>query len=1088
MQGVFAPDGTRSHACGVGEFAKERFCGASQASQGARQRTTEEDERPQVVEARLGTGRTRFGEESLMSSLTLKMLVVALVVAASAATPARGGEPVEQFVSALRGQKFYDEALDYLQLLETKARLPADVRQQVAYQRGVTLAEIATRQGDVKTREQLFARAAESLAAFQNQAPDHPLAAAARNQLASLTIDRARLDIQSARETQDKKKLVAARAALEQARQHLNDAEKHFDAQLGKLPKLIAPEDAEQQAQKRQLADGLSHLRLLRASIDFEQAETFAAGSADAKKHLKAAAEDYAKLFEAYRTRSVGLVARLSEGRCYQQLEQFKQALGCFGELMELPTSDETRVLKTKSTRYALECWTKDSQKKFQEAVEAGERWEKELGAGQTDADALAIRYLTAVAYQAQAKSLPAKDPTRKKLTGFARQYVGSVADHPGEYQRPAKMMLVALAGGKETKPARRGTPTFAEVFEQSREALEKMQIAAAQLEVARGEKNQEKVALLEKQKGDATAQALELLRVAVTKSDAKTPIEDLNSARYYLCFLAWDAGQYYDAAVLGEFLARNYGETSSGQQGAKIALAAYVRLFGEAKGDDKQFEQANVERISQLIFKRWPNQAESDEAALTLLNLAASQNDVDRAVGYLSKIVPESPRRGAAELRAGQALWSAYLRTSRAPEDTRPPQEKLDAMKSRSQEILAQGIARFEKAGEVDAALATAVLSMAQICVETGQPDKAISWLENAKLGPLTLVKAKHPAVARDVFATEAYKMALRAYIAVTPQQLDKAEQAMDALEKLAVASGDAKAGENLTAIYISLGRELGQHLEELRKSKKTKELAAVSKAFEVFLDRVTKRDAGGSYTSLNWVAETYCSLGRGYDQEGSPVTPQSRLYYQKAAAAYEKMLELATKDPKYKDQPDALIALRLRTADCQRRGGEYDRAIQNLVGILKDKPALLTAQVQAAETYQAKGTIDSTGYALAITGGSPGRDGKNVVWGWGKLSKMMASDPKFEEQFHQARLNMAQSRLKYALVQTDADKRTKILNAAKQDLWFTYKLHPTLGGEATLARYDGLLKQIQKNLGEKEAGLAEFKQRDQKSETPAT
>lgn len=1020
-----------------------------------------------------------------MSSSTLKMLALVLLALAA---PARGVEPVEQFASALRGQKLYDEALDYLQLLEAQGQLPADLKLQVAYQRGVTLAECAAAQGDAKTREQLFARAAESLDEFQRQAPDHPLAATARNQLASLAIDRARLEIPAAREAQDEKKLAAARAALEQARGHLDNAEKQFEEQLGKLPKLIAPEDTEQQALKRQLADGLAHLRLLRASIDFEQAETFDAGSKEAQKHLKAAAENYAKLFENYRTRTVGLVARLSEGRCYQRLGQFKQALGCFGELMDLPTSDETLPLKTKSTRYALECWTHEGQKKYQEAIEAGQRWEKVLGQRQTDSDALAIRYLTAVAYQAQAKSLPAKDPDRKRLTGFARQVVGSVADHPGEYQRPAKMMLVALAGGKEGKPARRGTPTFAELFEQARAALEKLQIATAQLETARAEKDQGKIASLEKQKAEAAAQAGELLRLAVSKSDAKTPIEDLTSARYYLCFLAWDAGQYYDAAVLGEFLARHYGDTSSGQQGAKISLAAYVRLYGEAKGDDKQFEQANVERIAALIFKRWPNQAESDEAALTLLNLAASQSDVDKAVGYLNKIAADSPRRGAAELRAGQTLWSAYLRASREPEDSRPPQEKLDAMKSRSQEILAQGIARFDKAGEVDAALATAVLSMAQICVETGQPDKAIAWLENAKFGPQTLVKAKHPAVARDVFATETYKMALRAYIAVTPQQLDKAEQAMDALEKLAAASGDAKAGETLTAIYISLGRELGQHLEELRKSKKTKELAAVSKAFEVFLDRVTKRDSGGSYNSLNWVAETYCSLGRGYDQDGVPVTPQSKLYYQKAATAYEKMLELAAKDPKYKDQPDALIALRLRTADCQRRGGEYDRAIQTLVGVLKDKPTLLTAQLQAAETYQAKGVIDPNGYALAITGGSPGRDGKNVVWGWARLSKMMASDPKFTEPFHQARLNMALARMKYALAQQESDKRTKILNAAKQDLWFTYKLHPDLGGETTLDRYDDLLKQIQKNLGEKETGLAEFQARDKQPETPAT
>ena len=57
----------------------------------------------------------------------------------------------------------------------------------------------------------------------------------------------------------------------------------------------------------------------------------------------------------------------------------------------------------------------------------------------------------------------------------------------------------------------------------------------------------------------------------------------------------------------------------------------------------------------------------------------------------------------------------------------------------------------------------------MAQICVETGQPDKAIAWLEHPKFGPLTLVKADSPVAAREGFATETYKIALRAYIAVS-------------------------------------------------------------------------------------------------------------------------------------------------------------------------------------------------------------------------------------------------------------------------------------------------------------------------------
>ena len=67
---------------------------------------------------------------------------------------------------------------------------------------------------------------------------------------------------------------------------------------------------------------------------------------------------------------------------------------------------------------------------------------------------------------------------------------------------------------------------------------------------------------------------------------------EQLNTARYYLCFLYYEAGQYYDAAVLGDFLARHAADkTPRGAQGAKIVLASYIKLYGDSKQADKSFE-----------------------------------------------------------------------------------------------------------------------------------------------------------------------------------------------------------------------------------------------------------------------------------------------------------------------------------------------------------------------------------------------------------------------------------------------------------------------------------------------------------------
>ncbi len=237
------------------------------------------------------------------------------------------------------------------------------------------------------------------------------------------------------------------------------------------------------------------------------------------------------------------------------------------------------------------------------------------------------------------------------------------------------------------------------------------------------------------------------------------------------------------------------------------------------------------------------------------------------------------------------------------------PSQDRIDALRRQAKQLLTKGVNRVAAAGLVDDTLAMAAFSLAQISVEENQADKAIEWLEHEKFGPLTLIKANNPVASRQDFAVETYKMALRAYIAANPQRLKSAEETMAALEERVQASGNAKAAENLTAIYISLGRQLQQHLQELRKAGKQKEMEAVSQAFEVFLNQVLKRGGGGSLASLNWVAETYNSLGSGFDGGGAVSSPKAREYFEKAATAYKSLIAAAEKDPRYQEKPDALL-----------------------------------------------------------------------------------------------------------------------------------------------------------------------------------
>ena len=949
------------------------------------------------------------------------MLIAALWALDGLAASARGVEPVEEFLEALWQHRYYDEAIDYLDALSANTSLDESLRMHVGYEQGRTLLESAGQIRDPKARDEQLTKAAQRFEQFSQRHPDHALAASAKSQLGTILVERGRADMHAPGDKQAA--AAAARRRYEEARKIFAAAETQLTAQSEKFPKLLPPGETQLQNQKRQVAAELIHVRILRASVDYDLAKTFAAGSPEAEKYLAAAAKSYAGLYESNRTRAAGLLARLWEGRCYQELGRLKQALGCYQELMELPAAPDTRSIKNSSTRHAMECWTTDSEKNYQAAIERGERWEREAGSAASDADAMAIRYLTALACQGQSDLLSDKDPNRKRLVGSARQYVGPVAEHPGEFQRPARMLLVALDAKRDRKekerersrpsrakakePADDGVSAFIEPYERARQALQLMEEAGEQLKDPKIARDKAKLAALGKQKAEQAKLAKAALEEAIAAATAKTPVEDLNEARWYLCYLAWDAGDYYDAAVLGDFLARRYPESARARMGARIALASYVQLYSDSKAADKSFEDEQIHRTAELIFQKWAGQEEADIAALTLLNFAAALHQFDKVQQYLDKIPAESPRRGPAELRTGQTLWSAYLRELQAGESSRRPQAELDRLKEQAEKTLTDGVARTEKTKQIDAQLATAELTLAQIYLESGEPDKAIARLEEPTFGPLSLIVAKNPVAAREQFASETYRMALRAYIAVNPQQVEKAEGVMNALDKLVQASGDAKAAENLTAIYISLGRELQQHVQSLSKSGKTRELEAVSKAFETFLDRVTKRDTGTSLATLNWVGETYYNLGLGFDEAALALRPKAATYFSKAATAYEKMLTAAEKDEKYKDQPAKLIPMRLRLADCYRRGGKYDEAIKVLLVVLRQQPSLLNAQVQAAETYQTEGATEPANYAFAIKGSTPGKDGANMIWGWSQLSKVAENNyAKFADTFHLARL----------------------------------------------------------------------------------
>jgi tetratricopeptide (TPR) repeat protein len=462
-------------------------------------------------------------------------------------------------------------------------------------------------------------------------------------------------------------------------------------------------------------------------------------------------------------------------------------------------------------------------------------------------------------------------------------------------------------------------------------------------------------------------------------------------------------------------------------------------------------------------------------------MEIAVRDNETDKAVEYLDKIAADSPRRGNAELKAGQALWAAYLTASRAEEQERRPQGELDAMVAKAKATLEDGIKRMRVgvdngAAPVSPTLAAATLSLGQILVDSGQPEKAIELMNDPKIGPLTLAAANDPAVAQAKFGIETYKLALRAYVAT--QALDKAEQSMNDLEKLAAAQGGADTAETLTRIYVGLGRELQEQVARLRQENKAEELAKVSKGFELFLERILNRESGNDFRSLSWVADTFYNLGSGYDADGAKeLSPEAKGYYEKSLKADERILAEAKSKKDFLEDPKFASGVKLRMARSHRRLGQFNDSINLLTEILKEKSTLVEVQREAAETLQDWSAVKPNFYKLAILGakkqkGANGRE-ENLIWGWAMLAVKVQSNKQFVNEFHEARYNLAKCHMEQARLETDAAKKKELLKQAEKDILFTVRISPDMGGPEMRKKADTLLKSIQQLQGAKPTGL---------------
>jgi tetratricopeptide (TPR) repeat protein len=1017
-------------------------------------------------------------------------IVAAFLFIISTAVAAAGREPAQEFVKGLQDRGLHDLALEYLEQLKTSPLADDAIRQQVPYWRGIALIEVSRQSPDSASRNRLLDQARQELEDFARTNPHNVHGAEAQLQLATVQLSRGQelvaqitqLPNDATYDAQRKTLGHDARVMFAEARDTFARSESIYSSELAKLPPTTSDQARSDTGSKRQEFRGrVAQLKFLAAQTQFEEAESYPSQADEFRKLHEAAAQELSAIYDEFsRTLLVGLYARLYEGRCYQAIGSYQLALGCYEEIIGKDNMlPPFRKLIASAVQRKAEVLI--AQKKWDAAIEAckaGLRDARKDEAAQPEWLGLRYRFAEAISHKLEATKPDSIE--QRRLLAESRDAYRFVAKVPGEFQLAARTAAATESGSTKPSDGSKDEPkTFQAAYDLGKEALSSYNSAKMALPSAE-KNNPSAVPELQAQMEHGKEDARHYFLVASSLVDADTDPKLLNEVRYFLCWLYWESGDYYRAAVLGEFLARRFPDHAAASSAAKIAMASYERLLNQIPQPNKDrdkgdFEADHMARMAELITKRWSGSEDADAAFSVLVSYAIRSGSIEEAEKLIGAASAHS--RPRLELQLGCAMWARYLSQS-ATSGTQNNEEALSKLKTQAVKYLQAGIAEGRKESIVSEMTAWAALYVAQAMLSDGKYSEAVTLLEDGKIGPLKLIADGNRIASRPQYAIEAYKAALRAYVSESPPDEKKSMETMHSLEHAVQTSGDAAtSAEQLNRIYIGMGVALQKQIEDLRSAGKGTEAKRVAAAVATFLDRINATRINANWPTRVWLAQMYYSMAT--DQSGQstgpvspvPLTNSIRGYLTKARDIYLQLIKEAADNPKLAPSENALLAAKLQLGQCYRVLGEYEKALDTFAEILTQKEVSLDVQRAAALAYQERGQREDPKYfEPAIHGGYKStKTNQNRIWGWLKISTVCErpahTNEALKDVFFEARFNI--SRCRYlAGMKKLGEARKKDLEAARGSYQSFAQAYPNLGGDKWKPQFEVLQKQIQAGL----------------------
>ena len=1031
-----------------------------------------------------------------------RLIVLAVVLLAAGAVfstpPVWAAEPYLEFVHGLRDRDYHDYALLYLEQLEKRSDVPADVKEVIPFEKAITLLRgaQALRNPEAQTRQLDQARV--YFEQFLKASPNHPEAGEANTELANVIVSRGKVEVLQSRSpgnvAQKGDFQKKARAHFAEARKVFQAAHDRFKEAYGKFDKYIDKNKDKVKYEAREAAyRNYIQAQLNLAVITYEEAQTYDKGSADSKKILTEAANAFEQIHARYRQEVGGLYARMWQAKCFEEQDDIVKALGFYNELLghgDGKSGPALKRLQDRVLQFELICLNHEQRKDYHVVIDKAQEWLKVNRAIANGRPGLGIQWEMVRAMELLAKKEETGEAERNKLNQQALTAARVINRFPGEYKDGSTAMIQKLMVALNREP---GDPKdFATAFGIGDNMVRDIQKKIAQMREAKGSEQARLAGELQPQ----LKEAARILSIGLAVAGPKDELKDINRARYFLSYIFLymrdDSGtgpsnHSYDAAVVADFLARKtlVSQPDMALEAAYLAQAAYIRAY---YGEPEQNRAAEIKRIIEVcnfITANWPTSDKANDARMDVAQVYIETQQPAEAAKWLLQVPESAPQYLAAQLKAGNAYWYAYIYESVRPEAERKPKEELDALLKQSQDILRTAIAKFEAQlpGEISqidevklGSLTEAKLNYSNILNGSGDYKGALGMLTDGRLAVVQAVAApggeeknrpQKGGIKSRQFAGYVYQVVLRTYVGL--QDLEKARATMRELEKIVGAGGG---GASVTKIYLELGKELEKEVQRLQSAQDPR-LAEVLKSFETFLEDMFNRKEGHDFNTLIWIAETYRPLGEGLEK-GDPAKAEN--YFGKAAAALQLLLDLEAAKPATIPE-GAILGVQLKLVTCKRRQKSFAEAHQMITGILKKKSRALDVQEEAARLFQdwaARGDdLDKWEVAIKGAGAKKGRteDDKNV-WGWVGLAEKVRGameshpTPEYEKQYLDASYNAADCWHKYAIAQTTDAKRKKLLASSFSSIKGTAAMMPSLGGGESWARFNSLYRVIEQDM----------------------